>query len=125
MYNICYTKCMNRQQKNEIKALLRERRGLLREMSKLSLMIRGSFFQRYSTCSRPDCACRRGKRHGPRHYVAVTQGKIQKQHYVPNGQAEAVREGVGQYQRMMRIADRLTEINLELMKGGALDVSDR
>ena len=116
---------MNKQQKNEIKALLRERHGLLREMSKLSLMIRGSFFQRYSTCSRPDCACHRGKRHGPRHYVAVTQGKIQKQYYVPNVQAEAVREGVGQYQRMMRIADRLTEINLELMKGGALNGSDR
>ena len=116
---------MNKQKKNETKALWRERRDLLREMSKLALMMRGSFFQRYSTCSRPDCACHRGKRHGPRCYVAVTQEKIQKQHYVPNVQAEAVREGVGQYQRMMRIADRLTEINLELMKGGALNGSDR
>jgi len=107
--------------KNQIRSLSRERKALLKELSSSTLLIRGTFFSRYSTCSRPSCACHRGKRHGPRTYVAVTSRKAQRQHYVPLSQLKSVRTGVEQYRRLLRIIDRLTVINLTLMKGGSLN----
>ena len=104
----------------KIAALLRERRKLARELAALPLLVRGSLFERFSTCSRPKCACHRGLRHGPRTYVAVTQEKKQRQHYVPKQQVDAVEEGVQQYHRLLAILDRITAINLQLMRMGVL-----
>jgi len=105
-------------------ALRQKRQKLLKELSSLSLLIRGSYFERFSTCSRPDCACHKGNLHGPRSYVSVTQGKKQKQHYVPKQQVLTVQKGVQQYHRFWEILDRITKINLELMRGGKLDEPD-
>ncbi len=98
-----------------------ERRKLLGELSGLSLLIHGSYFERYSTCSRSGCVCHQGKRHGPRAYVAERSDGKPKQHYVQKSQVNAVQNGIEQYHRMLQIADRVTEINLELMRGGKLD----
>ncbi len=105
----------------EERALVRERQKLLAELSRLSLIIHGSYFERYSTCSRPGCACHKGERHGPRAYVAERKNGRPKQHYVKKSQADAVREGIEQYRRMLQIADRISEINLELARAGRLD----
>ena len=114
---------MSKLRRRKIATLKRERQRLVDELPKLVRMLRGSFFERFSTCSRPGCVCHRGQRHGPRAYVAVTAGKTQRQHYVPKSQVRAVRDGVGQYHRLLAIVDRVTAINLELMRGGALDDS--
>ena len=102
-------------------ALRRERTRLLRELSSLSGLLRGSLFERFSTCSRPTCRCHEGQPHGPRTYVAVTCGKRQRQHYVPQSQRGAAREGVRQFHRLRAIVDRVTAINLLLMRGCGLD----
>ena len=91
------------------------------EASSLIFLIRGSYFERFSTCSRPNCACHEGQRHGPRSYVAVTQGKRQRQHYVPKGQQDAVKLGVDQYHDLLEIMCQVTLINLELMRLNALE----
>ena len=113
---------MKKIRQTAIKALRRERRALLKELATLSLLIRGSFFQRFSTCARTHCACHRNRdrRHGPRAYVSVTEDKAQRQHYVPRPQVDDVREGVRQHQRLLRIVERMTAINLQLMREGAL-----
>ena len=115
---------MNQSQRVKIKALRRKRQKLLQELSSLSLLIRGSFFQRFSTCSRPNCSCHKGQKHGPRAYVAVTQEKAQKQHYIPKQQVNAVQKGIGQYHRMLEMVLRITVINLELMRLKALEEAD-
>lgn len=112
---------MSKLRKQSLKKLLLERRKLLQELASLALMIRGSFFQRFSTCSRPTCPCHQGKRHGPRSYVAVTREKSQRQHYVPITQVDAVRKGIGQHQRLLDIVARISAINIELMRGGKLN----
>jgi hypothetical protein len=33
----------------------------------------------------------------------------------------AVQKGVAQYQRLLQVADRITQVNLTLMRGGRLD----
>ena len=107
---------------DEQAASLRSQRAkLLEELSRLSLLIHGSYFERYSTCSRTGCACHQGKRHGPRGYVALRSAGRPAQHYVRRSQVSAVQSGVEQYQRLLQVADRITGINLELMRGGRLD----
>lgn len=114
---ICYTPFMK---KNTIHIddLLGERQALLQELSSFSLIIKGTFFQRFSTCSRPRCQCHTGKKHGPRSYVTITHQKIQKQVYIPKKQVQAVQHGISQYQRLMAIVARLTTINLILTREG-------
>jgi hypothetical protein len=116
---------MKSSRRSAIVLLYRQRKALLGELSRLSLLIRGSSFARFSTCSRPNCLCHRGQRHGPRSYVAVMRDGRQKQHYVPREQVQAVRQGVEQYQHLLKIVDELTAVNLQLMRKGALDEPDR
>jgi hypothetical protein len=112
---------MSIQSEKEVKTLLSERQRLLSELSQLSLIIHGSYFERYSTCSRPDCACHREKRHGPRAYVAGRAEGKPRQHYIRKSQVGAVQKGIEQYHRMLEIADRISDINLKLARVGRLD----
>ena len=98
------------------KELRKERAELLEELATLSRLLHGSWVERYSVCSRPDCKCRRGARHGPRHYLVVSEAGRQRQKYVANSQVKAAREGLAQHRRLRQIVDRITQLNLKLMK---------
>ena len=102
-----------------LKKLLDERARLLAELSSLSHMLHGSWVERFSVCSRPGCRCHSGDRHGPRHYLVVREGGRQK--YVSNSQVDAAQAGVSEYRRAREILDRITHINLTLMKEGAYE----
>lgn len=101
--------------------LEKKRKGLLQEISRLALLIRGSCFERFSVCIRPDCSCHEGQRHGPRSYVSITVDGKQRQFYVPQDQLESVKKGIVQYHRLLEILDRITALNLELMRGRHLN----
>lgn len=105
----------------KIASLRREHNRLLEELSTLSHLLRGSYLERFSTCSRPNCSCHTGQQHGPRAYLVVTRNKSQHQVYVSQTQVHAVRKGIQQYHRLLEIVDRITAINIQLMKGRVLD----
>ena len=115
---------MTKSRKAIVRKLCRQRQGLLDELPSLAGMIKGSLFERFSTCSRPHCACHEGKRHGPRCYLSITEGLGQRQRYVRKQDVAAVRAGVQQYHRFLEIAQRITAINIELMREGAHDEPD-
>lgn len=98
---------------------LEERDRLLTELSTLAGMLHGSWVERYSVCSRSGCRCKSGERHGPRHYLVIREKGRQRQKYVPNSQVAAAREGVDACHRVGEIVERITQINLLLMKEGA------
>ena len=104
-----------------VKKLLKQRALLLAELSRLPHLLHGSWVERFSVCSRADCRCRRGERHGPRHYLAVRENGRQRQKYVPNSQVAAAQAGRGEYQRLREIVDEITRINLALMKENAYE----
>jgi len=95
-----------------------EQRVVHRASGGLSGLLHGTWVERYSTCSRPGCACHRGKRHGPRHYLVINVAGRQRQRYVPERLAGAVLEGLSQHRRLLEIARRLTDLNLALLRGG-------
>jgi len=105
-------------------ALIKERGELLQELSTFSSLISGSYFERYSTCSRPTCSCHQGKRHGPRAYLSLTVGKKQRQIYLSKDQATRVRAGIEQYRRLREIVERISLINLQLMREGGINESE-
>jgi len=100
----------------KIELLLAQRKALLKELSTLSHLIHGSSFKRYSTCSRENCACHTGKRHGPRHYLVINEKGRQRQKYLPVGQVPNVVDGIEQYHRLQEIVEEITQINLALIK---------
>lgn len=99
--------------------LLKTRASLLLELGTLSQLLHGSWVERYSVCSRASCKCHRGERHGPRHYLVVTETGRQRQKYISNSQAEFAVKGIAQYRRLLEIADRITQLNLELIRENA------
>ncbi len=99
--------------------LLAERATLTEELSTLSHLLRGSWVERYSVCSRPGCKCHQGERHGPRHYLVINEDGRQRQKYVANSQADAALAGISQYHRSREIVERITQINLELIREGS------
>jgi hypothetical protein len=104
-----------------VKKLLDERASLLDELCELSRMLHGSWVERFSVCSRPGCRCHSGDRHGPRRYLVVREKGRQRQKYIPNAQVPAAQAGVGEYRRVREIVDRITHINLALMKEDAYE----
>ena len=107
--------------KKIVQELLNERGLLLAEIGGLPRMLHGTWVERFSTCSRPRCRCHSGDRHGPRHYLVVREKGRQRQKYIPNGQVGAARTGLAEYHRAREIVDRITHINLALMKEGAYE----
>lgn len=101
---------------DEFKKMLSERDQLLLEVTSLTQLLHGSFVERYSVCSRPECKCHQGERHGPRRYLVVNEDGNQRQKYVPNACVEAVLEGLGQDRRLREIVTRLTLLNLAIIK---------
>lgn len=102
--------------RRKIATLKRERATLLSELGSLAGLMHGSWVERYSTCARKECACHRGKKHGPRYYVVVGQEGRQRQKYVPLSQVEAARNGLAQGLRAQQIVRRITLVNVELMR---------
>jgi hypothetical protein len=103
--------------------MMDERGKLLAELGTLAQMFHGSWVERFSICSRPDCRCHDGERHGPRRYLVINVAGRQRQKYVPNSQVTAVIMGIAQHRRLQAVVDRITEINIELMREGLLDGS--
>ena len=121
VWNMCYAPDMPALRTTRVRDLRSRREKLLQELGSLRVVIRGTCLERFSTCSRSNCVCHKGQKHGPRDYVVVTDAKRQRQHYVPRTQVQVVRRGVGQYHRLLEVLTGITRINLELMRGGELD----
>jgi hypothetical protein len=103
--------------------LIDKRQHLLQKMADLSLVVHGSYLERFSTCARRNCTCHQGKKHGPRAYVVVYRDARQRQVYVPQKQLPAVRRGLRQYEQLLELLRQVTRINLALMRAGALQES--
>ena len=104
-----------------VKELLNERALLLAELGALPHMLHGSWVERFSVCSRAGCRCHSGDRHGPRHYLVVQEKGRQRQKYIPNAQVAAAQKGLAEYRRLREIVDKITHINLALMKEDAYE----
>ncbi|MDI9469909.1 MAG: hypothetical protein QM296_06865 [Bacillota bacterium] len=96
--------------------LLARKQDLFREIMALTDVLWGNVLERYTTCSRPNCRCHQGERHGPRFYLVTTEEGRQRQRYLPVRHASRIRKGAEQRRQLEAILQEITEINLALMK---------
>jgi len=101
-------------------ALRRKRAALLRDLGRLSGLLHGSYLERFTTCSRPRCACRHGRKHGPRAYLIVYRQKRQRQLYIRQADRAAVQRGLRQHEMLTHLVQELTDINIRLLRAGRL-----
>jgi hypothetical protein len=100
---------------------LRQRRArLLHQMAPPPNLLRASYVQRFTTCGKPNCACRQGHRHGPFFYLVanLAPGHILKFLLKTPGQQSAAALGVQAYQEHWERLEELSQINAELLRRG-------
>lgn len=84
-------------------------------------VLHGTWVERYTVCSRKNCKCHRGEKHGPRYHLAVMENGKQKQHYIRMAHRELAMKGLEHNRVIEQILQEMTQINLELMKEGAYE----
>lgn len=101
---------------NARQKLFDERSALLAELASLPHMVHGSIVERYTVCSRPNCKCHRGQKHGPVMCVVVNENGKQRQKYVPKEMRELAVQYVDEYNRALSLMDRISAINMQLLQ---------
>jgi hypothetical protein len=93
-----------------------QRRKLLDEIRSLAdIAVFGTLSETYRTCGRAGCHCQSGgPKHGPHLYISYRgeKGKTTG-YYVPQGAAQATREGVAAWQKLQACLRELAELNKE------------
>ena len=103
----------------KIQKLLERRKQLAEELVNHTGVLHGTWVERFTVCSRPNCACHRGEKHGPRYHLAVMEDGKQRQHYIRLAQKEQALKGLEHDRVIEDILQEITRINLELMKEDA------
>ncbi len=86
------------------------------QIMQLQDALHGSIVERYTTCQRPTCHCHKGKKHGPRHYLAINENGHQRPKYIRTADLDRARQGVANFHRIQGYLDRLTALNLEILR---------
>ena len=93
------------------------KKELLKELSGLGNLIRGSLVLGHRKCGKPGCACAKGGEGHPYHYLSISTTHARNRIvYVSGAQLKAVEEGVIAYRRAWEILEELSELNLAATK---------
>ena len=96
--------------------LEQQRAALIEELRGLGNLMRGTLIQAQVKCGRKGCECERGEKHEKVHLCLNLHGRTRNL-YVGRAREESVASLVREYQRARHIIEKLTEVNLELLRG--------
>lgn len=99
----------------KVKGLFRKRRRILKTLRVNPRIIKGSPVSLARECGRPNCRCRKGKKHVSLYLSRSVKGKTTMT-YIPHRYEDIVKEGVAEYKRILRVLDELSEANVEAIK---------
>lgn len=99
----------------KVKGLLRKKKRILKILRVNSMIIKGSPVSLARVCGRPNCRCRKGKKHVSLYLSRSLKGKTTMM-YIPHRYEDAVQEGVAEYKRILKILDEFSQANLEAIK---------
>lgn len=100
---------------------LRQRRRLLLQRLRLPPhLIRASVVERWGTCGKANCRCRRGHKHGPSYYLTqcLAVGHIRKFLLKTEAARQGARAAVGAFKGFYDGLEALSQINTELLRRG-------
>jgi len=97
--------------------LEKRRNALLEQLRTLPNLMRGKVYERQRRCGRKGCACYTAA--GPRHpglQLTVNHGGRTRTRFVRKAERDEVEAMVLAYQRLWRVVEELTEVNLALLQ---------
>jgi hypothetical protein len=77
-------------------------------------MIIGSFYEVYKTCSKANCSCKKGKRHGPFPALSVSIAGKRSLKMVRKEDLPAVKQKAGAYQSFQQGLAQVRKLNKEI-----------
>lgn len=97
-----------------VRQLGEEHRALLDDLLACDSMVIGSFFEVYKTCTKPNCCCQRGEKHGP--FGAISYSINGKVHHrvVREEDRNTIAKEVGNYKKFQKNRKRLRQIEKAL-----------
>jgi hypothetical protein len=102
------------QLRQKLHKLSAQHKELLDGLVDVDQMVIGSIFEVYKTCSKPNCCCQRGEKHGP--FTAISysiEGKIH--HRVVREEDKAfVAKDVGSYKAFQKKRKQLRQIQRDI-----------
>jgi len=101
-------------------ALRQRKAALVRQLSVPPDLVRGSYVVRFTTCGKPQCCCRQGRRHGPFYYLVsnLATGHVLKFLLKEPRQQATAQQAIGHYQQHWEGLEELSQINAELLRRG-------
>lgn len=94
---------------------LRQIRGIyIKKLLCPKPMVIGSLYEVYKTCSKPNCCCRRGERHGPFPALSISIAGRRSLKMVRREDLPVVREKAKAYQSFQQWLARIRKINREI-----------
>lgn len=97
-----------------VRQLGEEHSAVLDELLASDSMVIGSFFEVYKTCTKPNCRCQRGEKHGP--FGAISYSINGKVHHrvVREKDRSTIAKDVGNYKKFQKNRKRLRKIEKTL-----------
>ena len=101
----------------DIDTLQQDRARLLRELSEIGDLRRGSIAENYRRCGKPNCCCARSghRGHGPQ-YLLMTkvEGKSHARNLKPGAELAKVKAEVGNHLRFRELVQEIVEISEQI-----------
>ena len=95
---------------------LRKRRGTyIEKLLHPKPMIIGSLYEVYKTCSKPNCCCKKGKRHGPFFALSISVEAKRRVKIVRKDDLTAVREKALAYQSFQKGLAKIRKTDKEII----------
>lgn len=101
-------------------ALRQRRQRLLAGLRLPPHLIRASVVERFTTCGKPNCACRQGQKHGPFYYLTqcLAVGHVQKFLLKTPTSQQAARAATTAFNQFYDGLEELSQVNTELLRRG-------
>lgn len=99
----------------KIAELLQKRAGTLKNLKITSGIIKGSPVVLARACGGKNCHCRKGKKHISLYLSRSVKSKTTMA-YIPRKYEDFVKKAVSEHKRILKVLDKLSEINLRIIK---------
>jgi len=102
-----------------LKDLLNKRSLLVKRLSGLRHILRGSIVRQGNVCGKTVCICKRKKNpvlHGPYNYLSHRSRKSNNTIFLTNRKLSYAKNGVREYAEAIELIYRIAEINFEILR---------
>ena len=101
-------------------ALRQRKQWLVRRLAVPPQAIRASVVERFGTCGKANCACHRGRKHGPYYYLTqcLAPGEVRKFLLKAPAEQQAARAATAAFNQFYEGLEELSQINTELLRRG-------